>query len=99
MSTVTPTATMEVPTAMSDRWASTQDSSDKALENRLRRVAARQGLILAKNRRRDKRATDYGVWYLRTKEGALVLDTHDLGKVAERLGEPIGGQRVRPANG
>jgi hypothetical protein len=37
---------------------------DKIRENRLRRAAQRQGLMLAKSRRRDPRATDYGVYFL-----------------------------------
>ena len=38
--------------------------TDKVRENRLRRVAQRQGLALAKSRRRDPRATDYGTYML-----------------------------------
>jgi hypothetical protein len=38
--------------------------SDKVFENRLRRMAQRQGLVLEKSRRRDKRATDYGRYRL-----------------------------------
>ena len=34
--------------------------TDKVLENRVRRMANRQGLRLVKSRRRDPRATDYG---------------------------------------
>jgi hypothetical protein len=33
-------------------------------ENRLRRVAQRQGVLLQRSRRRDPRALDYGVYYL-----------------------------------
>jgi hypothetical protein len=36
--------------------------SDKVRENRLRRMAQRQGLTLTKSRRRDPRAVDYGQW-------------------------------------
>lgn len=38
--------------------------SEKVYENRLRRVAERQGLRLIKSRRRDPRATDYGMYAL-----------------------------------
>jgi hypothetical protein len=38
--------------------------SDKVRENRLRRMAARQGLALAKSRRRDQYAIDYGDYWL-----------------------------------
>jgi hypothetical protein len=39
-------------------------STDKARENRLRRMARRQGLDLQKSRRRDPRALDYGGYQL-----------------------------------
>jgi hypothetical protein len=35
---------------------------DKVRENRLRRMAERQGYQLVKSRRRDPRAWDYGTW-------------------------------------
>jgi hypothetical protein len=38
--------------------------TDKIRENRLRRAAQRQGLMLAKSRRRDSRASDYGTYML-----------------------------------
>lgn len=37
---------------------------EKVRENRLRRMAERQGLILRKSRRRDPRALDYGLFDL-----------------------------------
>jgi hypothetical protein len=40
------------------------DKAEKVMENRLRRVAARQGLALRKTRRRDPRAYDYGTYML-----------------------------------
>jgi hypothetical protein len=40
------------------------DTSQKTREDRLRRQAYRQGLILRKSRRRDPRATDYGTYTL-----------------------------------
>ncbi len=39
-------------------------SSDKVRENRLRRMAERQGLALRKSPRRDPRAVDYGGYML-----------------------------------
>lgn len=56
--------------------------SDKVRENRLRRMAERQGFTLTKSRRRDPRATDYGKYWLanastnalETEERALTLD-------------------------
>jgi hypothetical protein len=41
-----------------------QTSAAKVKENRLRRMAARQGLRLEKSRRRDPRALDYGTFQL-----------------------------------
>ena len=38
--------------------------AEKVRENRLRRMAERQGLELRKSRRRDPRAKDYGRWYI-----------------------------------
>jgi hypothetical protein len=44
----------------------------KVHENRLRRMAQRQGLLLAKSRRRDTRATDWGTYrLLDTKFGTV----------------------------
>lgn len=43
----------------------TDSTADKVRENRLRRVAERQGAYLEKSRRRDKRAKDYGLYRLR----------------------------------
>jgi hypothetical protein len=42
----------------------TSDREYKVRENRARRMAARQGLTLRKNPRRDTRATDYGSYML-----------------------------------
>jgi hypothetical protein len=77
---------------VSERWASGTKSSQKVVENRLRRVAERQGLTLRRNRRRDRRATDYGVWYLERadQEGVQCLvETRDLDEVARFLNEGI----------
>lgn len=38
--------------------------AEKVRENRLRRMAARQGLRLEKSRRRDPRALEYGTYQL-----------------------------------
>jgi hypothetical protein len=40
------------------------ESSQKVRENRVRRMAERQGLVLKKSRRRDLRAWDYGSYWL-----------------------------------
>ena len=46
--------------------------TDKVRENRLRRMADRQGYRLVKSRRRDPRARDYGTYGL--------VDTHTMGE-------------------
>jgi hypothetical protein len=51
------------------------DNPDKIRENRLRRMAERQGLRLAKNPRRDPRAVDYGSY--------MLLDAHTSAMVAD----------------
>jgi|GEM_PF-1951162 len=44
----------------------------KVLENRLRRMAARQGLSIVKSRRRDPWARDYGQYMIFTDENYVV---------------------------
>lgn len=39
-------------------------TEEKVRENRLRRMAERQGLALKKSRRRDERALDFGTYML-----------------------------------
>jgi hypothetical protein len=47
---------------------------DKVHEDRLRRMAKRQGLTLTKTRRRDPRALDYGCFWLNdARNGARVF--------------------------
>lgn len=58
--------------------------ADKVRENRLRRMATRQGLALLKNRRRDPRAIDYGR-YLLTRDGVQVFDAKGMDEVEEFL--------------
>lgn len=43
--------------------------SAKVLENRLRRTAARRGFTLAKSRRRDPKAFDFGQYTLTDRDG------------------------------
>jgi hypothetical protein len=40
------------------------DTEEKVRENRLRRMATRQGFRLEKSRRRDPMALDYGLYYI-----------------------------------
>lgn len=55
--------------------------SDKVRENRLRRMADRQGLRLVKSRRRDPRAIDYGGYMLvDVPTGYAVAGVHPIGR-------------------
>lgn len=47
----------------------TVDAEEKILENRIRRMAKRQGLALRKSRRRDPYASDFGVYWLAEERG------------------------------
>jgi hypothetical protein len=48
------------------------DTQEKIRENRARRAVARRGLRLAKTRRRDRAAYDYGSWTITDQAGRLV---------------------------
>ncbi|MGA2455575.1 MAG: hypothetical protein ABSG93_18875 [Solirubrobacteraceae bacterium] len=51
------------------------EQGEKVRENRLRRMAQRQGLALVKSRRRDPRALDYrGYWLSRVDNGRWLRD-------------------------
>ena len=68
-------------------------TSDKVRENRLRRMADRQGLKLRRSPRRDENAIDYGLYALTTYEtgatlhpdGPISIFTLDLDDVEEYL--------------
>ncbi|MFE3577850.1 hypothetical protein [Streptomyces vinaceus] len=47
-------------------------ADDKVRENRIRRMASRQGLTLRRSRRRDPRAVDYGVYWVTDVNGDYV---------------------------
>jgi hypothetical protein len=49
---------------MASGTLSSMDNTEKVRENRLRRMAERQGLQLRKSRRRDTRAYDFGTYRL-----------------------------------
>ena len=54
--------------------------SAKVRENRLRRMAARQGLSLVKSRRRDPRAINFGTYMLvDISTNAVVAGDHERG--------------------
>lgn len=48
-------------------------TEDKVRENRLRRVAARRGLVLKRSKRRDPQALDYGAYWLVDAEGNYLV--------------------------
>jgi hypothetical protein len=51
-------------------------STDKTRESRLRRTVARRGYLLAKNRRRDPNAWDYGLFTIINPELNAVVQEH-----------------------
>jgi hypothetical protein len=61
--------------------------ADKARENRLRRMAERQGLLLQKSRRRDRRALSFGTyWLVDPYTNTLALHDHTLSRHSEIVG-------------
>ena len=50
---------------------------DKVRENRLRRMADRQGLRLLKSRRRDELALDYGQYAIVSLQSGGTIHPHD----------------------
>lgn len=61
----------------------------KSHENRVRRMAGRQGLRLSRSRRRDFRAYDYGVYTLSGANGPLLRST-DLAEIEAALSDAYG---------
>ena len=55
------------------------DATEKIRENRLRRMAKRQGLVLMKSRRRDFRALDFGNYWLLDRRGNFIVVGGDNG--------------------
>jgi hypothetical protein len=61
---------------------------EKALENRLRRMADRRGLKLMKSRRRDPRAVDFGGYALVDQAtNGIVYGTGHIGRITASLDE------------
>ena len=60
----------------------------KAYENRLRRMAERQGLGLRKSRRRDPLARDYGEIYIVNERGTKMGTFHSLDEAEAWLANP-----------
>lgn len=67
--------------------------ADKVRENRLRRMAERQGLTFTRSRRRDPRAVDYGRITL-TSGDTVLIETADLDELERWLDDPA--SRVTP---
>jgi hypothetical protein len=73
-----------------------ESRGEKVRENRLRRMADRQGLKLVRSRRRDPRALDYGLYWLTdvrtgapvTPEGGVGLDAVEAVLTGEGLPPP-----------
>jgi len=65
---------------------SSVDEALRVRENRLRRMAARQGYKLHKSRRRDPLARDYMTY--RLSRGAAVTKTLTLDELEKRLTSP-----------
>jgi hypothetical protein len=63
------------------------DTSEKVRENRLRRMATRQGYRLVKTRRLDTLAADYGTYRLVPEKGKE-LGPFRLDEVEKRLTTP-----------
>ena len=63
------------------------DQDEKVRENRLRRMAERQGFRLTKTRRMDPLATDYGTWHLIPAKGKP-LGPFSIDEAEERLTSP-----------
>lgn len=63
---------------VNDRRAANQAAmSEKVRENRLRRMAERQGLRLEKSRLRDPRAIGYGTYQLVDPDGDTIVASGD----------------------
>ena len=63
-------------------------TDEKIRENRLRRMAARQGLTLTRSKRRDPRALDYGVYWIGDANNQALLTNErgiDLDEVEKYL--------------
>ena len=58
-------------------------TKEKVRENKLRRMAARRGLILKKSRRRDPQAFDYGAYW--------IIDAHMNALLSESFGLDLDG--------
>jgi hypothetical protein len=74
-------------------------TEEKVRENRLRRVAARRGLRLAKSRRRDERALDFGRYWLIDNRTGTVIAGGQWGVSLDEIEEELSGQQRRQVSG
>ena len=65
-------------------------------ENRLRRVAERQGLQLRKSRRRDENAHDFGVYWLVEPVDNLMIAGGDFGLSLDEVEAFLSDRQPRP---
>ena len=72
-----------------DPWPD-QGEDAKVRVNRLRRVAARQGMRISKSRRRDPRALDYGRYWISGENRALL--TSEYGVTLDEVEEFLSGE-------
>jgi hypothetical protein len=68
------------------------DTADKVRENRLRRIAARRGLILRKSKRRDPGALDFGAYWLDDAEGNYLVYGDQWGTDLDGIEEYLSGK-------
>ncbi|MBA3266945.1 MAG: hypothetical protein H0T70_01620 [Acidimicrobiia bacterium] len=66
---------------VTDMEDNTMSDSEKVRENRLRATAERQGYALKKSRRRDPRASDYGIYMIvKIQTNTVVAGTEGTGR-------------------
>jgi hypothetical protein len=70
-----------------------RDYAQMTRENRSRRAAERQGLTLAKIRRRDPLAIGHGRWLLRGPAGALLIGDETAGATLDEVERYLAGER------
>ncbi|MDG4809927.1 hypothetical protein O7634_24515 [Micromonospora sp. WMMD1120] len=75
-------------------------ATDKVRENRLRRMAERQGLALIKSRRRDPRALDFGLYWL-IESGSSTTQPSERGASLDEIEARLVGDvpTMRPSRG
>lgn len=66
-----------ITTMQRDADYATRYAAEKVRENRLRRMAERQGYQLVKSRRRDPRAYDYGRYWITDPAIKVIVAGHD----------------------